>query len=69
MSTIDYRHPLYGGAVDTGSYTLPATCSNCGWAGDVRLRKGQRRPSIIKPKCPTCGCTTVDVLAKTRWPT
>ena len=53
QGTID---ATYGRGNDT--YTLPASCLNCGWTGEVRRTRGYR---VIGTRftCPKCGCNEV----------
>lgn len=52
-STIDATHGMKG-----ETYTLPASCLNCGWYGHVKRLLGT---SCIgtRFRCPTCGCSEV----------
>lgn len=53
-------------------YTLPGSCSNCGWSGTLSIPKGTkapgRRTSFIPDgeECPRCGCRTVTAGHDTR---
>ncbi len=37
-----------------GTYTLRATCRNCGWSGSLELTRGHTFDSFRE--CPKCGC-------------
>ena len=39
---------------ELGTYTLPATCINCGWAGLTRW--SQNHETDRWKQCPHCGC-------------
>jgi hypothetical protein len=42
------------------TYTLPRTCSNCGWIGRLVIAKGHRAPGgFDSARCPVCDCKTV----------
>lgn len=47
-----------------GSYSLPGSCSNCGWIGTLKLSKGYEAPrGRRKACCPNCGCKAVSAHA------
>ena len=41
-----------------GTYSVSATCSNCGHTGKVSQKKGEKVPSAAT--CPNCGCYTFE---------
>lgn len=51
------------GIATMGSYTMDADCTNCGWAGTVKIEKGVKAPGIgigdRRAKCPNCECLTI----------
>jgi len=38
------------------SYTITASCHNCGWRGQRTISRGQL---VSQSDCPQCGCTTL----------
>lgn len=45
------------------TYTMPGSCSNCGWSGRLILSFGSEAPShglhYKAARCGRCGCKTV----------
>lgn len=49
-----------------GVYTMPGSCSNCDWKGELILTKGREapshRPRSFAARCERCGCKTVGAI-------